>query len=77
MQDIAKVLDVSILELLNGERNTETSISSDIANRIIEDTVNHSEQLIKKVRKKFTIVISFIVSLLLLLIVFFHVHVSI
>lgn len=71
LQEIAKALDVSVLELLNGERNTEASISSDVANRIIEDTVKHSGQLIKKVRRKVTIAISLIVGLLPLLIVLF------
>lgn len=71
LQDIAQTLDVTVLELLNGERNTETNISNEVANRIIEDTVKHSEQLIKKIRRKFTIAISLLVGLLPLLVVFF------
>ncbi len=48
LQDIAEILEVSVLELLNGERNAEINISSEVANRIVEDTLKHSDQLSKK-----------------------------
>ena len=70
-QNVAQTLDISVLELLNGERNTEISISNEAANRIIEDTVKHSEKIIKKIRKKLTIVISLSIGLFPLLLMFF------
>lgn len=48
LQDIGEILEVSALELLNGERNAEINISSEVANRIVEDTLKHSDQLSKK-----------------------------
>ncbi len=48
LQDIGEILEVSVLELLNGERNAEINISSEVANRIVEDTLKHSDQLSKK-----------------------------
>lgn len=71
LQDIAQALDVSVLELLNGERNTEAAISNEDANRIIEDTVKYSSKIIKKIRKKFTIVVGLIIGLLPLLLAVF------
>lgn len=71
LQDIAQALDVSVLELLNGERNTEAAILNDDANRIIENTVNHSSQIIKKIRKKFKIAVGLIIGLFPLLLAVF------
>lgn len=65
LQDIAQTLDVSILELLNGERNTEKNISNEAANIIIEDTVKHSRQLINKLRRKLTVIIGLLPLLLM------------
>lgn len=71
LQDIAKVLEVTVLELLNGERSAAKDISSEDANKIIEDTVNHSGQLIKKLRRKFTTTILLIIGLFPALIMLF------
>lgn len=73
LQDIAQILDVSVLELLNGEKNTQTEISNEVANRIIEDTMKHSGQLIKKLRRKFTVIIGLTIGLLPLLIMLFSI----
>ena len=71
LQDISQTLDVSVLELLNGERSIEMEISNETANKIIEGTVNHSEQLIKKLRRRLAITIALIIGLLPLLLMFF------
>lgn len=71
LQDIAQALDVSVLELLNGVRNTEVGISNEDANRIVEDTVKHSAQVVKKIRKKFTIAVGLIIGFSPLLLAFF------
>lgn len=71
LQDIAEALGVTVLELLNGERSVGKVIASEDANKIIEDTVNHSGQLIKKLRRKFTTIILLIIGLLPALLMFF------
>ena len=48
IEEIAKNLDISVLELLNGEKNSESDISNEKANKIIEDTVKHSGETIKR-----------------------------
>ncbi len=64
LQKVAQALDVSVLELLNGEKNTEIDISNEVANRIIEDTVSHSGNLIKKIKRKLTITLGLFAGLL-------------
>lgn len=64
IQDIAQNLDVSVLELLNGEKNLESDISNEKANKIIEDTVKRSGETIKKLKRKVTILIGLIIGLL-------------
>ncbi|EHI99575.1 helix-turn-helix domain protein [Clostridium sp. DL-VIII] len=71
LQDIAEILEVSVLELLNGERNAEINISSEVANRIVVDTVKHSGQLIKKSRRKLTVAMGLTISLLPIVVMFF------
>ena len=64
IEDIAQNLDISVLELLNGEKNLESDISNEKANRIVEDTVKHSGETIKKLKRKVTILIGLIIGLL-------------
>lgn len=64
IQDIAKCLDVSVLELLDGKKNSENDISNEKANKIIEDTVKHSGETIKKLKRKVTILTGIIIGLL-------------
>lgn len=71
LQDVAQTLGISVLELLNGERNTKITISNEVANRLIEDTVKHYGQLVKKIRRKLTIVIGSIIVLVPLLLMVF------
>ena len=64
IEEIAKNLDISVLELLNGEKNSESDISNEKANKIIEDTVKHSGETIKRLKRKVTILIGIIIGLL-------------
>ncbi len=64
IQEIAQNLDISVLELLNGEKNLESDISNEKANKIIEDTVKHSGETIKKLKRKIIILIGLIIGLL-------------
>ncbi|CAI3610991.1 MULTISPECIES: helix-turn-helix domain-containing protein [Clostridium] len=64
IEEIAKNLDISVLELLNGEKNSESDISNEKANKIIEDTVKHSGETIKRLKRKVTILIEIIIGLL-------------
>lgn len=73
LTDISLVLDVSVLELLNGEKNTEEGMSNEVANKIVENTVNHSRDIIKKTRKKFTIIIGIIIGMLPILVILFSI----
>lgn len=67
LQDVARILNVSVLELLNGERNTEIDISNEVANKVVEDTVKHSGQVIKKMRMKLIILISLLPLLIMVI----------
>lgn len=64
IEEIAKNLDISVLELLNGEKNSESDISNEKANKIIEDTVKYSGETIKRLKRKVTILIGIIIGLL-------------
>lgn len=64
LQDIAQILDISVLELLSGERNTEINISNETANKIIEDTVKHSRETIKRLKRKASIIIGLVIGLI-------------
>ena len=64
IEEIAKNLDISVLELLNGEKNSESDISNEKANKIIEDAVKHSGETIKRLKRKVTILIEIIIGLL-------------
>ena len=55
LEKISDVLDITVMELLKGEKNIDVCISNEEANMIIEDTLKHSGDTLKKIKKKLAV----------------------
>ncbi len=68
LEPLAEVLDVSILELLKGEKlTTDQSLSSEEAKTLIENSIVISDEEITRQHKRSKMIIIFFIMLLMLL----------
>ncbi len=69
LEKISDVLDITVMELLKGEKNIDVCISNEEANMIIEDTLKHSGDTLKKIKKKLAVSLGIIIGIFPLLLI--------
>ena len=70
LQDLCNILDITLIELFNGEKISTDSVTNDFANQILEDSVVYSQDIIKNEDKRFkkrSIVFSFSIIMVLII----------